>query len=129
MEKFTKIFIIGESTLILLIIFILFIFPSYLSTTDHLNNYLNKNISSSNITKYFYSVGGYYYSNTDTIEIISENNTLQHYISLKHELCHREQNYEKRLYVGSKWLFINELECNVKELSGIYDYLKRNKEN
>ena len=53
---------------------------------------------------------GLYYPQNDTI-VLFKNNTNY----LKHELCHRKQNYENRSYKKAFGRFLNEIECYTKQ--------------
>ena len=113
MDKGDKIFWVVEGTLIILGLFILFVLPSIKSTHNHLEG----NVPSA-------TSAGYYNFSSDEITVFRKNNTIGYFLTLRHEKCHRAQNYQGRLSVGSKAIFWDELECNIKRWVGIYDYMK-----
>jgi len=82
---------------------VLFIIPAYDSSSTNLvvDNDNSFNYSTDDVD---FSVGGYYLPQKDEI-VILKNST----IVLRHELCHRQQNYNKKLDGG----FMNELECYI----------------
>jgi len=102
-----------EISALVLLAFFIFVEPSIYSTKAH----LSKNITS-------FNVGGYYSPSADEIVILAENNTFWYYIVLRHEECHRTQNYAGRLSVGNVSIFWDEIECNFKQYAGVYDYFK-----
>jgi hypothetical protein len=81
-----------------------FIIPSYISMRHSFNESTRFDSS--------WEVVGRYYPSNNSIEILT-NDTNGHI--LKHELCHRVQHSENRIYYSKFGRFINEVECNIAE--------------
>ena len=66
--------------------------------------------------KYF-TKGGEFIINGDTgiIKIYIPQNDSRYESVLKHELCHKEQWEQGRIYESKLGRFINELECSIKQ--------------
>jgi len=64
--------------------------------------------------------GGYYDPYLDEVAVFKEKGTFWYFIVLEHEECHRKQNYEGRL--SEENLFWNELECNIKQWTGVINW-------
>lgn len=111
MDKLTKAFWLFELAGFLVIIFLLFLYPAYLSTQSQITGKASSYRS------------GYYDPNTDEIVILDEENSFEYFLTMRHELCHRRQNEQGTL---SDWsaIFFDELECYVSQWSGILDWAK-----